>query len=158
MKFSRSTGCFYPSSIAYPNPPADLIDCTQAEYDAAMARKSGESLSVESGVLIILPAPIPSAAEVMAATAAVMTTAVQDHMDSQARILGYDNLLSAISYAEEPAVPRFQADGLAFRAWRSLVWSQCHTLLAQVKAGTLAVPTKAELLAMLPPAPVIQPV
>lgn len=158
MKFSKTTRCFYPADIDYPNLPLDLIDVTKAEFDRAMARNADETLDEIGGALVIVPAPIPTAAEIMVATAIAMTAAVQVHMDSQARALGYDSLLSAISYAEEPAVPRFQADGLAFRAWRSLVWSQCHTLLAQVQAGTLAVPTEAELLAMLPPAPVIQPV
>lgn len=82
--------------------------------------------------------------------ATAMTVAVQDHMDTRAQAHGYDSLLSAISYADEPAVPSFRADGLAFRAWRSLVWAKCHEVLAKVQAGTLAVPTEAALLAMLP--------
>lgn len=150
MKYSKFTGCFYPDDIQYPNPPADLIDSSQEDYDTAMARKPGETLSVVNGQVVVLPAPVPTSAEVLGATAAAMTAVVQAHMDTQARAHGYDNLLSAISYANEPAVPAFQADGQAFRAWRSLVWARCHELLAQVQAGTLLVPTETELLAMLP--------
>ncbi|MFJ5297503.1 hypothetical protein ACIQAL_13370 [Pseudomonas sp. NPDC088368] len=61
--------------------------------------------------------------------------AVQNQLDSAAKGRGYDSLFTAISYAEEPAVPRFQADGQAFRRWRSLVWDYAHTELNAVLAG-----------------------
>ena len=66
MKFSSSTGCFYPSSIAYPSLPADLIDCTQAEYDAAMSRTPGSTLTVVNGKLVVVSSPTPTAAELLA--------------------------------------------------------------------------------------------
>lgn len=78
---------------------------------------------------------------------------VQEHLDAKARALGYDDIRTAVTYAEEPSVPKFQAEGQAMRAWRSLVWSKCYEVLAQWKAGEIAEPTQAELLALLPVSP-----
>ena len=48
--------------------------------------------------------------------------AVQFLLDAAAVDCGYESILAAISYAEEPAVPAFSAEGKKFRAWRSQVW------------------------------------
>ena len=80
-----------------------------------------------------------------------LTASVQAHMDSQARALNYDDIKTAVTYANEPAVPKFQAEGLAFREWRSLCWAHCYAVLAEVTAGNRAIPTAPELIAELPP-------
>lgn len=90
---------------------------------------------------------------------------VQSHLDSIARSFGYGDpnrpevspILHAISYAEEPAVERFMNEGKALRAWRSMVWVTAAGILNEVKAGTRAIPTEAELLAELPPPPTQDP-
>lgn len=84
-----------------------------------------------------------------------LESAVQEYMDAKAASYGYGDerlppLLSAISYAEEPAVPKFQAEGQKFRAWRSLVWAACYSILGDVVAGQRQVPTVEELIAELP--------
>lgn len=56
---------------------------------------------------------------------------VQAYMDQTAQLSGYENLLAAISYADEEAVPSFQEDGKRFRAWRSLVWAYVFAEQAQ---------------------------
>jgi len=66
MKFSKITGCFYPEDIAYPAPPADIIDVPQEDFDAAMARAPGDTLDVVGGRVIVVPKPAPPAAEVKA--------------------------------------------------------------------------------------------
>ncbi|WP_431511670.1 hypothetical protein [Variovorax sp. DAIF25] len=76
--------------------------------------------------------------------------AVQAELDAQSRVYGYDSIASAVSYADEPAVPRFQREGQALRAWRSMVWAACYELLAQVQAGHREEPTRDELIAELP--------
>ena len=77
--------------------------------------------------------------------------AAQDHLDKLAQAHGYDSIASAVTYAEEPAVPKFQAEGQAFRAWRSLVWAFGYEQLALVEAGERPAPTIAEFIAELPP-------
>lgn len=76
--------------------------------------------------------------------------AVQTKLDEAAKGRGYDGISTAISYAEEPAVPKFQGDGKAFRAWRSLVWAYAYEQLAAVKAGDRQQPTVDEFLEELP--------
>lgn len=79
-----------------------------------------------------------------------MADMVQAYLDSKAKLYGYDDIKSAVSYADEPSVARFQIHGLAFRAWRSLVWEKCYEVLAKVEAGMITKPSGEELLAMLP--------
>lgn len=79
------------------------------------------------------------------------TAVVQEHMDTQAKAKGYDNLLSAVSYADEPEEPKYQQEGLAFRKWRSQVWRACYAKEARVKEGLDPIPTDANLIAELPP-------
>ena len=95
-------------------------------------------------------APYSPAPQRVEHTLALLTAAVQAHLDTAAQAAGYDNIYTAVTYADEPAVPKFQAEGRAFRAWRSLVWAHCYQVLADVQAGTRAIPTAAQLIAELP--------
>lgn len=90
--------------------------------------------------------PLPTESDIIAA----LTHDVQSHMDTAARSAGYDDIKSAVTYADEPAVPRFQAEGQAFRAWRSLCWSACYAIMADVQSGARSIPTATELIAELP--------
>ncbi|EJO31664.1 hypothetical protein [Achromobacter marplatensis] len=60
---------------------------------------------------------------------------VQHHMDVRARQSIYDDLKTAISYADEPASPQYQAEGRAFRAWRSRVWEAFYRIRADIASG-----------------------
>lgn len=75
---------------------------------------------------------------------------VQSHLDAAAQALGYDTIANAITYAEEPAVAKFQNEGRALRAWRSLVWQRCYEIMAEIDAGDRSVPDDVELIAELP--------
>lgn len=76
------------------------------------------------------PAPEPELLAPVAAPVAAVPTSeqVQAYMDATARAHGYFSLESAISYADEMAVPKFGGDGRAFRAWRSRVWAKFFEL------------------------------
>ncbi len=87
------------------------------------------------------------AAQAGARLAAACEQAVQQHLDAQAKAHGYDNIFTAVTYADEHIVPTFQAEGEAFRAWRSLVWEYCYTQMAAVQAQERAAPTPEELVA-----------
>ena len=78
-----------------------------------------------------------------------LTDLVQWVLDSKAQELNYDNCLSVCSYIET-GVARFDAEGKAFRAWRSAVWAKGYEILAQVQAGERGIPTEPELIAELP--------
>lgn len=93
------------------------------------------------------------AAQVAAAQAAVMAEfeqAVQGKLNGAAIAAKYDSIENAVSYAEEPAVPKFQNDGKAFRAWRSKVWAYAYEQLALVLAGEREQPTVEAFLLELP--------
>lgn len=73
---------------------------------------------------------------------------VQIELDRVAQEKGYDNILSACSYAAD--VNAFQAEGQAFLKWRSDAWAQAYSVLSEVQAGTRPLPTPEEAVAMLP--------
>ena len=82
------------------------------------------------------------------------SVAVQRMLDETAQSFGYDSIAAAVTYADEPAVPRFQEEGRGLRAWRSLVWAKCYEMLAHVEAGTAPIPSESDVMAALPAAPV----
>lgn len=73
---------------------------------------------------------------------------VQDVLDSTARSHGYDNIISACTYAI--ARGRFQAEGMKFAEWRTDVWDYCYTELEKVTNGIRTEPTVEELISELP--------
>lgn len=93
------------------------------------------------------PAPPPSTIDDRIAS---LRAHVQEYMDAMARSLGYDDIRTAVTYAEEPAVPKFQNEGRALRAWRSAVWAACYELLDRVKSGAMAEPSERTLTGLLP--------
>lgn len=78
-----------------------------------------------------------------------LTNAVQRVLDKKAQELLYDSCLSVCSYIDT-GVPKFDAEGKAFRAWRSAVWAKGYEILAQVQSGERDIPTEEELIAELP--------
>ncbi|MGA0569658.1 hypothetical protein ACO2Q9_02935 [Variovorax sp. VNK109] len=87
--------------------------------------------------------------ETMQQAAVRLQSMVQGHMDAAARELGYDDIKTAVTYADEPAVATFQAQGQAFRSWRSRVWAACYSMLADAEAAG-EIPSDADVLAALP--------
>jgi len=74
---------------------------------------------------------------------------VQAFMDAKAQGHGYDNILSASSYATS-TFSKFKAEGIAFAKWRDDVWLHCYSVLAEWEAGTSLITTEDELIASLP--------
>ncbi len=75
MRFSQTTQCFYPDDIDYPSLPADIAIVTQADFDLAMSRASGETLKLVNGSVVIVPAPAPTLAQVQAMQIADLSAA-----------------------------------------------------------------------------------
>jgi hypothetical protein len=76
---------------------------------------------------------------------------IQRHLDEAAVRVGYDDIKTAVTYADEPSVLKFQTEGKALRAWRSMVWAYGYEQIDAVKSGARALPTPEELIAELPP-------
>ena len=94
-------------------------------------------------------APQKSIEEVQAEIQKQLTEAVQRILDSKAQELLYDNCLSVCSYINTD-VPKFDAEGKAFRAWRSAVWVKGYAILAEVQEGKREIPSEEALIAELP--------
>lgn len=118
--------------------------------ELTLSSRPNTPVMIDAGPMYEWREVIPTPADIAAETQRAFVAAVQNHLDAAARQYGYDDIKSAVTYAEEPAVPKFQAEGKAFRAWRSLTWAACYAILADVLAGTRSVPTADELLAELP--------
>lgn len=93
--------------------------------------------------VVAIPEPTPEEIQKQ------LTNAVQHVLDAKAQELLYDSCLSVCSYIDT-GVPKFDAEGKAFRAWRSAVWAKGYEILAQVQAGQRAIPTEEQLIAELP--------
>lgn len=78
-----------------------------------------------------------------------LTAAVQKHLDTTAQQRGYDNIVSACSYAASTHT-KYGPEGRACLAWREVCWDYCYQVLADVQAGIRAIPTTAGLVAELP--------
>lgn len=147
MFYAKSTGGFYTRGIHGDNIPADAVEITEAEHAALLEGQSQGKLIVadKNGKPVLQDPPPPTAEQIMSR----LVSRVQFWLDEQARALGYDDIKSAVTYAEEPAVPKFQQEGQALRRLRSLVWARCYEILNAVQAGQRSIPTEAELIAEL---------
>ena len=148
MHYSAITGGFYSEAVNAGGIPPDAVEITPAQHAALLAAQStGKRIVPDAnGYPVAQDPPPPTADQITAARVA----AVQAHMDAAAAARGYDDIKTAVTYADEPAIPRFQAEGQAFRAWRSLVWAHCYQVLDDVQSGRRAIPSEADLIAELP--------
>ena len=145
--YSAQTGGFYDSSV-HQNIPEGAKEISLQERDDLLQEQSqGKVIVADSEGFPIAAAPAPPTAEQVQAR---LSYAVQSMLDAKARELGFDNIFTGVSYADESSVPSFQAHGQQLRLWRSLVWERCYEILAEVQAGTTPIPTAAALLAQLP--------
>jgi hypothetical protein len=77
----------------------------------------------------------------------------QGNLDALAQSWGYDNIVSAASYANS-TVAQYKADALALIAWRDATWQAAEALQAQITAGTAQPPaTETAFIALMPIAP-----
>lgn len=99
----------------------------------------------DNGSVIQITTPEPTPEEIQK----TLTDAMQTYMDSKVKERGYDNILSACTYANS-TFPGFHGEGLACIAWRDSVWRACYDILDEVTAGQREIPTTEELIAELP--------
>lgn len=80
---------------------------------------------------------------------AAVQQAVQQRLDDFARTRAYDGILSAATYATS-AVPKFAAEGQYAVQARDATWAACYQIMADVQAGTRAMPSVEQVLSELP--------
>lgn len=146
---SKSARGFFSSAIHGDRLPADAAPISEEDYKKLLLKQS-------LGMLIDWSGEEPAAVQfvpTVEAAQGIFSSHVQDYLDGVARQWGYDSAASAVTYAEEAAVPLFQAEGKAIRAWRSRVWAAAASLRDQVVAGSRPAPSPTELPALLPSPP-----
>ncbi|MEN4917583.1 hypothetical protein ABE485_02840 [Achromobacter spanius] len=146
--FSNETKGFYVKEIHGENIPDDAVQLKEGQHERAMSWQAGGGIIVgvtSQGEMDLRTTPVPTRQEMLLHKRVV----VQAHLDSQAMSLGYDDMATAISYADEPAVPQFRIEGAALREWRSLVWERFSELMVGPGDGE-QIPSDAELIASLP--------
>lgn len=131
--------------------PAGCIEVAPPSFgEGQRARWVGNQWVIET-LQVIAPEPEPELAqEEPVRDQQRYADAIQQHMDNAAQTFGYDSVQTAVTYAEEPAWPKFQQEGRGFRAWRSLVWAYTYEQLAQVQGGMREQPTIADFIMELP--------
>lgn len=125
IRYSKTTGSFYPIELKYSDLPVDIIDVAFEDFEKAMNRPEDTVFWFDSNNNLVIIQKTVSRQEVIND----MVANIQSYLDKKAQEFGYDNIYSAISYADEPSVPKFKQEGLAFRRWRSLVWLAAHEIL-----------------------------
>lgn len=147
-QYSASSRGFYLQSIHGDNIPHDAVEVTPEDHAQLMqAQAEGAYITPgPDGAPVAIDPPAPTSAQVKEKKVAT----VQAHLDATARSLNYDSISNAITYADEPAVPKFQEEGRALRAWRSAVWARCYEILGEVEAGEIGMPSDDALIAALP--------
>lgn len=145
--YSPSDKGFFDDTFHFPNEiPEDVIQLTDEEYIFYLkAVNSNKVITVEFGEIRLSDRPI--VAEDIIKT---ITASLQYHLDEKAREYGYDNIYTAVSYADEPSVLEFQIEGKAFREWRSLFWLESNRIKSEVINGTRDMPSLEDLLSELP--------
>jgi hypothetical protein len=90
MRYSQTTGCFYPDDINYSSMPPDLVTVKDEEYAAAMTRPTGYTIEVIGGTLsVAAPAPASASEQALAQIADLERTVTPRRMREAA--LGIDN-------------------------------------------------------------------
>ncbi|ETW14251.1 hypothetical protein ATO8_00040 [Roseivivax marinus] len=89
------------------------------------------------------------AAERVAQTRAALTAMIDAHVEAVARSRDYNDAAALAGYANS-TVPEWAAEAQAFVSWRDQVWLTAFGMLAEVEAGTRAIPTASEILEALP--------
>ena len=141
--YSPSIDGFFMSGVG--SHPGDVIPLTDDDHKFLLDGKNiGKRIAMVDGIPTLTDPPPPTQEQIIAR----MEALVQRHLDSVVGVRGYDSIYTACTYADEPAVAKFQAEGIAARRWRSQVWAYCHHVLDDVLAGRRAMPT--DLIAELP--------
>lgn len=92
------------------------------------------------------PEPIPPTIDEIKAA---LDAAIERHLDQGAQALGYKDVERAATYAASQHA-KFGAEGRGLVEWRSAVWDDCYSILANVIGGLRSVPSEEELIAELP--------
>ena len=75
--------------------------------------------------------------------------AIDRYLDAQAQSFRYESIRTMVTYENDPN-PKFNAEGVGAKAFRSAVYTLGVSLIDEVQSGLREVPTEVELLALMP--------
>lgn len=75
--------------------------------------------------------------------------AIDRYLDAQAQSFRYESIRTMVTY-ENDHNPKFNAEGVGAKVFRSAVYTLGGSLIDEVQSGLREVPTEAELLALMP--------
>lgn len=148
--FDRQSGVFLSESDAEPSPmepgtfltPAFATAIPPPSAPAGAVAVFNRSKSRWSVELVAAPAaaPAPPIATFQDKVLA-WRVAVTAYANMVAVASDFESMNEAVTYAEEPAVPKFQMQGEALRAWRSLLWQAFDALVTDISGNVATEPT-----------------
>lgn len=133
----------YTSDIHGDNIPVEAIEVSNELFTKTINEQDG--IWVLDGVNIVKN-PLPEIT--LEQTIAQFEAGIQSHLDISAQEQGYDNILTACSYAAAPNP--YQAESITFVTWRGNVWAYCYSELQKVISGTRPMPLLSEIISELP--------
>ncbi|WP_310611262.1 hypothetical protein [Limnohabitans sp.] len=83
MKFSKSTGCFYPNEFEYASIPDDAVEVFLDDYVKAMSLTGGETIDVINGKLVFIQPPEPDPMVVLQNAKAKALAAISAYAKAQ---------------------------------------------------------------------------
>ena len=146
------------------------IEITQGQYDEALvSMQAGKVVTIQNGFALIDP-PDPNDQETPQGPEPEPLTPEQliqqkikegdakitERLDAQARLLGFDNIVSGVSNASLPIGEYKQAEGAALLLWRARTWQKAEEIRDAFLAGERSEPTWQEIESELPTYPITQ--
>ena len=93
------------------------------------------------------PASLPS--ETAEQIIARLESAIDSYLDNEAKSFRYESIRTMVTYENDPN-PKFNAEGVGAKVFRSAVYTLGVSLIGEVQSGLREVPTEEELLTLMP--------
>ena len=148
--YSAKMNAFYPAAMqadyeaagSWPADPVEVSEECFAEFALAAAHDGKRREAGSDGMPRWAQIPAPSRDDQISSLGA----AVERHLNAVARSYEFKGIDDAITYVDEPSVPKFQEQGRAFRAWRSVV----RAAWLDIRTGGGVLPSELALISALP--------
>lgn len=145
MFYSKTTNGFYDPAI---NDiiPDDAVEISLENWqDLIEGQSSGKIIKADDkGYPYLEDPPAPTKDQ----TVSILSSAIQQSLNTSATTWGYDNIVSGCSYANSTNA-QYAADAAALIQWRDSVWEWANAAFETVAPGT----TPNEFLHNMPPFP-----
>lgn len=143
MFYSETTKGFYSNLSRYTTLPDDLVAITKEEHRALLdAESQGQEIGLGANGRPEARPRVDPPGQVIK----FRKGSVRKHINDEAIAQGFESILDAISYANEPTEPTRQTLGIALREWRSA----CMVVVDAALDGPGQPPNPQALIASLP--------